>query len=57
MPALHQSPKLKLKKYKEAVYYGEYVEGKRQGQGIMMYHSGQRYDGEWYGDQRQGQGI
>jgi len=27
--ALHQSNKLKLKKYKEAVYYGEYQQGKR----------------------------
>ena len=54
MEALHQSPLLRLKKYKEAVYYGEFSEGKREGKGIMMYHNGQRYDGTWVADQRQG---
>jgi len=55
MKALHESPSLKLKKYKEAIYYGEFQSGKRDGQGIMLYHSGQRYDGNWLYDQRDGQ--
>ena len=40
MQALHHSPNLKLKKYKEAAYYGEFIDGRREGKGIMMYLSG-----------------
>ena len=43
LPALHRSPHLRLKKYKEAVYYGEFVDNKREGVGIMVYNSGQTY--------------
>ncbi len=31
---------MKLKKYKESVYYGDFVNGKRHGQGIMIYNQG-----------------
>ena len=37
---LHTSPNLKLKKYKESVYYGDFVNGKRHGEGIMVYSQG-----------------
>jgi hypothetical protein len=57
LPALHQSKLLKLKKYKEAVYYGEQQQGKRQGPGIMLYNSGQHYEGQWHDDNRHGQGY
>lgn len=57
MQALHRSPNLKLKKYKEAAYYGEFIEGRREGKGIMMYLSGQKYEGDWKNDQRHGQGC
>jgi hypothetical protein len=57
MTQLHQNERLRLKKYKEAAYYGEYVGGKREGKGIMFYHNGQRYDGEWKADQRHGYGY
>jgi hypothetical protein len=55
--ALHRSPHLRLKKYKEAVYYGEYHEAKREGIGIMVYNSGQVYEGHWKNDLRHGQGF
>ena len=57
MEALHSSPRLKLKKYKEAVYFGEFEGGKRTGKGIMQYQSGQVYEGEWLDDVRQGHGF
>lgn len=44
---LHASGSLKLKKYKESVYYGEYVNGKRHGKGIMVYNNGRVYEGDW----------
>jgi len=44
---LHDSKNLRLKKYKEAVYYGEQQNGKREGIGIMIYNSGQAYEGAW----------
>lgn len=43
MENLHQSSNLKLKKYKEAIYYGEFVSNKREGIGIMFYNNGQIY--------------
>lgn len=43
MATLHASPALKLKKYKESVYYGEYVNGKRHGKGVMVYDNSRVY--------------
>lgn len=57
MDALHSSTKLRLKKYKEAVYYGEYLEGHRDGKGIMLYYNGQKYEGNWKADKRHGFGY
>ena len=34
---------LKLKKYKESIYYGEIQNGKRNGTGIMLYNNGRLY--------------
>jgi hypothetical protein len=34
-----------MKKYKEAVYYGEFVNGKRHGCGIMIYDNTRLYEG------------
>jgi hypothetical protein len=42
---LRESGKLILKKYKESVYYGEVVDGKRQGMGIMLYNNNRIYEG------------
>ena len=37
MKKVHSSVNLKLKRYKESVYYGEFVNGKRHGEGVMVY--------------------
>lgn len=37
MAYLLGSKNLKLKKYKESVYFGEFVNGKRHGKGLMVY--------------------
>jgi hypothetical protein len=36
---LRISAALKLKKFRESAYYGEIVNGKRHGQGIMLYQN------------------
>ena len=54
---LHSSDSLKLKKYKESVYYGEYVNGKRHGKGIMVYNNGRVYEGDWECDYKHGEGY
>lgn len=51
---LHTSPSLKLKKYKESVYYGEFVNAKREGKGIMIYDTKRVYEGNWKDDFKQG---
>lgn len=37
MAYLLGSKNLKLKKYKESVFFGEFVNGKRHGKGLMVY--------------------
>ena len=54
---MHASPNLKLKKYKESVYYGEFINGKRHGKGIMIYDSKRIYEGDWENDIKIGQGY
>jgi hypothetical protein len=44
---LHSSQNLKLKRYKESVYYGEFINGKRHGIGIMVYNNERSYEGDW----------
>ena len=45
MRQLSLSENTKLKKYKEAAFYGEFVNGKRHGLGIMMYKNRRIYEG------------
>lgn len=42
---LHKSEALKLKRYKECAYYGDMLNGKRHGRGIMVYHNNRVYEG------------
>ena len=44
---MRSSSNLKLKKYREAAYYGEIVNGKRHGQGVMIYNNDRVYEGNW----------
>lgn len=39
-----------------STYEGEFVNGKRQGQGVIIWKSGSRYEGAWIDDMREGQG-
>jgi hypothetical protein len=43
MSQLNISENLKLKKYKESVYYGDFINGKRHGKGIMLYDNNRVY--------------
>jgi len=36
---LRNSPTLKLKKFRESAYYGDIVNGKRHGRGVMLYQN------------------
>ena len=56
----------KLSKYnktslKNAKYVGDWVEGKREGKGVMIWehynHPGSKYEGEWKNDKRHGKGT
>ena len=56
----------KIKKYnytrlEGAKYKGDWVEGKREGQGVMTWtngdYSGNKYDGEWKNGKREGKGV
>jgi formylglycine-generating enzyme required for sulfatase activity len=38
-------------------YEGEWKDGQREGQGVMVFANGDRYEGEWKGDEMEGQGI
>ena len=57
MVRLRESPNLKIKKFKESAYYGEIVNGKRHGQGIMIYNNERVYEGLWENDYKQGKGF
>ena len=51
------STKFKKKRYMDAVYFGEIVNSKRQGKGVMRYLNTRVYEGEWEKDLRQGRGY
>ena len=46
-----------IKQYKDAIYKGELRERKRDGKGVIVYHNGRVYEGEWVADKRQGRGF
>jgi hypothetical protein len=41
---------LRLKPYKQSVYYGIFLNQKRHGKGVMIYQNGRLYEGEWEND-------
>ncbi len=43
--------------FKDAVYRGELVNGKRTGMGVMLYKKARLYEGFWAGDNRHGRGT
>lgn len=54
---MKSSPHLKVKKFKESAFYGEIVNGKRHGQGIMIYNNDRVYEGHWENDYKHGTGY
>ena len=43
LESLHSSPHLKLKKYRDAAFYGEIVNNQRHGLGVMLYNNERFY--------------
>lgn len=54
---VHRSAMTKCKRYKECVFYGEFLNGKRHGSGIMVYNNGRAYEGAWENDFKHGKGY
>jgi len=54
---IQTSNKSKIKKFKDAVYFGDIEYLKRNGIGIMKYDSGRFYEGSWKNDLRDGKGY
>ncbi len=51
------SPHAQIKRYRESVFWGELKEGKRSGQGVMLYLNGRLYEGEWQSNFKHGKGY
>jgi hypothetical protein len=43
--------------FKDAIYRGELINGKRVGRRVMLYRKCRLYKGYWAGDNRHGKGI
>jgi hypothetical protein len=54
---LKQSPHLRKKRYVDALFFGEIIDSKRHGIGVMKYKSGRIYEGTWESDLRHGRGF
>ncbi|EAS06853.1 MORN motif protein (macronuclear) [Tetrahymena thermophila SB210] len=57
MEELNKSQYLRLKRYKQCIYYGEVQNSSRTGKGLMMYFSGRLYEGDWQNDAKFGRGF
>ena len=44
-------------KYKNAIFLGTVIKGKRHGKGVMKYRNGRQYEGFWEHDLRDGKGF
>ena len=54
---LKKSDNFGIKMFKDAIYRGELVNGKRVGMGVMLYRKCRIYEGYWAGDNRHGKGM
>ena len=45
------------RRYPDAVFKGQIINGKRNGKGVMRYKNGRQYEGEWESDLRCGRGF
>jgi hypothetical protein len=57
LEALQEKSGFSRRRYKDAIFKGELIGGKRHGEGTMRYKSGQYYEGEWKDDKRHGKGF
>jgi hypothetical protein len=55
--AIKASSKYKIKRYPDALYFGEVEAGKRNGLGVMKYKNSRVYEGNWAHDLRSGKGY
>jgi hypothetical protein len=44
-------------RYKDAIFVGTVISGKRHGKGVMKYRNGRQYEGYWDRDLRDGKGF
>ena len=44
-------------KFKDGIYKGPFIDGKKEGKGIYIYNSGEKYEGEYKNNLRNGFGI
>lgn len=54
---IKQSALLRKRRYVDALFFGEIVDKKRHGKGVMKYKSGRVYEGDWKEDIRHGRGY
>ena len=57
MEYLRTSQICKKRRYVDAIFFGEILETKRNGKGLMKYKSGRVYEGDWVNDLRHGRGF
>ena len=50
--AIKNTKEFAIKRYQNAVYKGQIVNGERQGMGVMIYSNGRLYEGQWENDKR-----
>jgi MORN repeat len=57
MEVLVSHPDLKMKRYKQSIFYGIILNSKRHGFGIMVYQNERTYEGSWENDLKHGRGY
>lgn len=55
--ALQEIDGFQILKYKDAIYAGIVITGKRHGKGVMKYRNKRQYEGFWEKDLRHGKGF
>jgi hypothetical protein len=55
--AMRASDAYGIKKYSDAIYRGQLLNGKRNGNGVMFYKKNRVYEGGWLADVRHGIGY
>ncbi|CAD8195283.1 unnamed protein product [Paramecium octaurelia] len=57
LASLYQKPNVKIKLFKNAVYFGEIYQEMRQGQGVLIKENNQIYEGQFANDKKDGIGF